>query len=1009
MQTLNFQDMIARLHEFWARHGALIWQPYNVQVGAGTGNPATALRVLGPEPWRVGYVEPSIRPDDARYGENPNRMQMHYQYQVILKPDPGNPQELYLDSLRAIGIDPLEHDIRFVEDNWESPALGAWGLGWEVWLNGLEITQFTYFQEAGGTRLDPVSVEITYGLDRIAMSLQKARHFAQLCWTDTVSAGDVNLRGEYEHSAYYLDVADVATQLQLFDIYAQEAARCLKAGLVLPAHDYVLRMSQAFNVLDARGAVGVTDRTRYFGKMRQLSREVAQAYLAQRAEMGYPLMRLAIDHRPPTIDHRPPTTDQETADFVLEIGTEELPATDLRSALDALAVAFPKALDDARLAHGEIRVEGTPRRLAVYVHDLAARQPDRELEVFGPPAQAAFKDGQPTPAAVGFARGQGVAVEQVQVREREGKRYAMVVKAETGRPAGEVLTEIAPKIIAALPFAKTMRWNRSNTPFSRPIRWLVALHGRAIVPVEYADVQAGNATRGLRPQGSPALAIAQAQDYFKVMRTAGIVIDPAERRRLILEQAQRLAAEVGGEVPVDLGLLDEVVNLIEQPVAIRGSFEKEYLDLPQDVLITVMRKHQRYFPILHPTSILPYFIAVANGNAAYADNIREGNEAVLRARFADAAYFVKRDRQQRLADFVPDLDRMTVHARLGSLRAKTERLERLAPVLAQRLGLSAAEATDLARAAHLSKADIATQMGTELTGLQGAIGRDYALADGEPTAVALAIYEQYLPKSATDRLPTTRVGFVLSIADRLDTLLGMFAVGQQPTANQDPLGLRRTALGLVRLLADAPAPVNLDVLIDDAAQAQPVAVDEATKRAVRDFVDGRLEQWLRDSGARHDLVQAVLAAQGDNPAGVVTALADLTAWTQRADWTPFLTAYARCVRLVRQHSQTFALDPARFEADAERELYAAYQTVVERLAAEGCTLDPTTLRVRPATCSLDEVFAAMQHLVAPIDRLFVDVMVEVDDHAVRDNRRALLQRIARLPMGFADLSKVEEF
>ncbi len=1014
MQALNFQDMIARLHEFWARHGALIWQPYNVQVGAGTGNPATALRVLGPEPWRVGYVEPSIRPDDARYGENPNRMQMHYQYQVILKPDPGNPQELYLDSLRAIGIDPVEHDIRFVEDNWESPALGAWGLGWEVWLNGLEITQFTYFQEAGGTRLDPVSVEITYGLDRIAMALQKARHFAQLCWTDTISAGDVNLRGEYEHSAYYLDVADVATQLQLFDVYAQEAERCLKAGLALPAHDYVLRMSQAFNVLDARGAVGVTDRTRYFGRMRQLSREVAQTYLAQREEMGYPMLRLAFDDGRPTTDHAETGAasiplPKEPTDFVLEIGTEELPASDLQTALDALAVAFPRALDDARLAHGAIVVEGTPRRLAVYVHDLAPRQPDRELEVFGPPAQAAFKDGQPTQAAIGFARGQGVAVEQVQVREREGKRYAMVVKAEAGRAAGEVIAELAPKLLAALPFAKAMRWNRSNIPFSRPIRWLVALHGKAVVPVEYAGVHAGSVTRGLRPHGSPSLAIAQAQDYFKVIRTAGIVIDPAERRRLILDQAQRLAAEVGGEVPVDPGLLDEVVNLIEQPVAIRGSFEKEYLELPQDVLITVMRKHQRYFPILRDASILPYFVAVANGNSAHVANIREGNEAVLRARFADAAYFVKRDRQQRLADFVPDLDRMTVHARLGSLLAKTERLERLAPVLAERLGLTAAETADLARAARLSKADIATQMGTELTGLQGAIGRDYALGDGEPEAVALALYEQYLPKSATGRLPSSRVGFALSVADRLDTLLGMFAVGQTPTATADPLGLRRTALGLVRLLADAPAPVNLDTLMGDAAQVQPLPVDEATRRAVRDFVGGRLEQWLRDNGARHDLVQAVLAAQGDNPAGVVKALADLTAWTQRPDWTPFLTAYARCVRLVRQHAQTFALDPTTFEMDAERELYATYQGVVEGLQLAGGRLDPVTLSVQPATCHLDAVFAAMQSLVASIDRFFVDVMVEVEDHAVRDNRRALLQRIARLPMGFADLSKVEEF
>ncbi len=1030
MQQLNFQDMIARLHQFWAEHGALIWQPYNVQVGAGTLNPATALRVLGPEPWRVGYVEPSIRPDDARYGENPNRLQMHYQYQVILKPDPGNPQELYLDSLRAIGIDPLEHDIRFVEDNWESPALGAWGLGWEVWLNGLEITQFTYFQEAGGTRLDPVSVEITYGLDRIAMALQGARHFKEICWTDTISAGDVNLMAEFEHSTYYLDTADVQTQQTLFDIYAREAERCLAHGLVLPAHDNVLRMSQAFNVLDARGAIGVTDRTRYFGKMRQLSREVAQAYLAQREKLGYPLLGQTFDAGRRTTDDsqsqaavggQPSAVlPTEPADFVLEIGTEELPPADLQGALDTLSAAIPKALEEARLTHGGVEVVGTPRRIVVCVRALAPRQPDREVEVFGPPAQVAFKDGQPTGAAIGFARSQGVPVEQVQTRQREGKTYALVVRQEAGRSASDVLSEILPKQIAGLSFAKAMRWNQSNVAFSRPVRWLVALHGKAVVPVEYAGVRASATTRGLRPHGSPRLPVAQAEDYFKVTRTAGVVLDPAERRRLVQEQAARLAAEVGGTVPDDPGLLDEVVHLIEQPVAIRGEFEREYLDLPQDVLITVMRKHQRYFAVVRDDggqrSILPYFIAIANGNAAHAANIRQGNEAVIRARFADAAYFVKRDRQHRLEEFVPALERMTVHTRLGTLLAKTQRLQALAPVLARQLGLSDQESAWLERAAYLSKADIATQMGTELTGLQGAIGRDYARADGEPEPVALAIYEQYLPKSATDKLPSSRVGFALSVADRVDALVGMFAVGQQPTATQDPLGLRRTALGLARLLAEerpessnSQGAVALTPLIEAAAQVQPVPVDDAAKTAVRDFVRGRLEQWLRDQGYRHDLTQAVLAAQGDTPAGAVQALQELSQWANRPEWTAFLTAYARCVRIVRAHSQTFDLDPAKFETDAERSLYNAYQSVVDQLTAGGCTLDPSTFSLYSSTCRLDQVFSAMQSLVEPINTFFDAVMVEAPDEAVRTNRRALVQRVARLPMKLADLSKVEGF
>jgi glycyl-tRNA synthetase len=257
---LDFQSIILTLQRFWAEQGCLIWQPYYTQVGAGTNNPATFLRVLGPEPWNVGYVEPSVRPDDARYGENPYRLQQHYQFQVILKPDPGDPQEKYLRSLEALGIDPRQHDIRFVEDNWESPALGMWGLGWEVWLDGQEITQFTYFQQAGGNPLNPVSVEITYGLERIAMPLQRVRHFRDIQWSQDIKYGEVNYQGEFEHSKYYFEVADVDRLRQMYDLYESEARSALEQGLVLPAYDNVLRCSHTFNVLDTRGAIGVTER-----------------------------------------------------------------------------------------------------------------------------------------------------------------------------------------------------------------------------------------------------------------------------------------------------------------------------------------------------------------------------------------------------------------------------------------------------------------------------------------------------------------------------------------------------------------------------------------------------------------------------------------------------------------------------------------------------------------------------------------------------------------------------
>ena len=286
---MTFQDLIMALEKYWADYGCVIQQPYDLEVGAGTFNPATLLRVLGPEPWSVAYVEPSRRPTDGRYGENPNRLGHYYQYQVIIKPSPIDIQDIYLRSLKALGIDPLDHDIRFVEDDWESPTLGASGLGWEVWLDGMEITQFTYFQQAGSIRLDPISVEITYGLERISMYLQEKENIYDLMWNDRICYGDVHKRGEWEFSVYHFEIADVDMLLKVFDMYEQESIRLSEKGLVLPSYDYCLKCSHIFNILDARGAISVTERTHYIDRIRNLARLVSKNYLNQREEMGHPL------------------------------------------------------------------------------------------------------------------------------------------------------------------------------------------------------------------------------------------------------------------------------------------------------------------------------------------------------------------------------------------------------------------------------------------------------------------------------------------------------------------------------------------------------------------------------------------------------------------------------------------------------------------------------------------------------------------------------------------------
>ncbi len=996
-RSTSFQDIILTLQDFWAKQGCLIWQPYNTQVGAGTYNPATILRVLGPEPWNVAYVEPSIRPDDGRYGENPNRLQQFYQYQVILKPDPGNPQELYLQSLEALGINPRKHDIRFVEDNWESPALGAWGLGWEVWLDGQEITQFTYFQQAGGLALESVSVEITYGLERIAMTLQKARHFKDLQWSPDRTYGDVHLQGEFEHSKYYFEEASVDTARQMYALYESEAALALEKGLVLPALDYVLRCSHTFNILDARGAVGVTERQAMFGKMRDLTRRVAEAYLEQRQRMEFPWLKEAAAGKAAAAAAVSVPTLKAPGEFLFEIGTEELATGDLQSALAQLNERVPAWLDELRLEHGEWKVFGTPRRLTVYVKDLAPAQPDRTVVVKGPPASRAFDAlGVPTKAGEGFARGRGLEVSQLEVREIDGGQYACAVVHESGKPAGAVLAEALPGWIAALRFDKSMRWNVSGVAFSRPIRWLVALLDGQVVPCEYAGLTSGNVTRGLRFYDPETFELHSAKAYFAALKSQGILIDPQERREAIAAQVKHILAENGGVGKVDESILDEVNNLVEAPTALRGRFEAEYLRLPAEVLISVMKKHQRYFPVYgEDDKLLPYFVVVRNGDDQHLETVADGNEQVIRARFADANFFIREDLRHKLEDFLPRLGTLTFQFKLGSMLDKSKRISALVEKLRPFVGLDEAEMMTARRAAHLCKADLVSHMVVEMTSLQGIMGRYYARHSGEQDAVAEAIFEHYLPRSTGDVLPASKAGLLVGLADRLDSLAGLFAAGLAPTGTKDPFAQRRAALGLVQALIGAEVPFNIREGLSLAASGLPLTASAENLAACVDFVAGRLRSYLLEEGGfRYDVVDAVLAVQSANPLGAWRACQALSERIARPDWTTFLQAYARCVRIARDQKEQFAIQPAAFVDPAEGDLYKALQTA-------------QTAQRKPG--SAEDFFAAFEPLIPAINRFFDAVLVMAEEPAVRANRLGLLQQVSALANDVADLSALEGF
>ncbi len=650
---LTMQDALIRLTGYWAGRGCLVAQPMNTEVGAGTLNPATALRVLGPEPWRVAYTEPSVRPDDSRYGDNPNRLQTHTQFQVILKPEPGDAQEQYLGSLAALGVDLRAHDVRFVEDDWASPALGAWGLGWEVWLDGLEITQFTYFQQSGGLTLDPVSV----------------------------------------------------------------------GGLT-----------------------------------------------------------------------------------------------------------------------------------------------------------------------------------------------------------------------------------------------------------------AGRSTRVHRTSRTPRVDVPDAASLPGVLRRHGIEPDRSRRRTRVAEAAGDLAGSRGGTVDLaaERALVEEIVDLVEEPVAVLGSFDEKYLELPEEILTTVMREHQRYLPVRGPSNrLLPHFVAVADGECDHGA-VRAGNEAVLRARYEDASFFFRQDLRRTPEQIKAGLGRLTFTERLGSMADRSSRIAALAADLAGRLGLAAGERAVLDRAAALAKFDLASSVVIELPALAGTMAREYARRAGEDEAVARALHEMELPRSAGDAPPATTAGAVLAAADRLDLLTGLFAAGSAPTGSSDPFGLRRAALALTAILRDVPrlAPVTVGDGLALAARHQPVAVAPEALADAERFIARRLEQSLLDEGRPVRVVRAVLPLAGA-PAHAARAAGDLAGLLGSPRFRRLTAALQRVLRIVPDGTDA-GYDPGLFTEPAERDLHEAFIRVRAELTA------------RP---SLPEFAAAAAALVAPVDAYFDGVMVMAGDPGVRANRLGLLAAV----------------
>ncbi|MBX5464354.1 MAG: glycine--tRNA ligase subunit beta [Clostridia bacterium] len=687
-------------------------------------------------------------------------------------------------------------------------------------------------------------------------------------------------------------------------------------------------------------------------------------------------------------------------DFLLEVGVEELPASYVEPGAEQLARLLGEALAEARVEAGEAERWATPRRLAVRFRGLPERQPDREWEVRGPAAAVAFDaQGRPTRAAEGFARSQGVPLEALEVRETPQGAYVFARRQESGLPLVQLLARLVPESLGRIEWPRSMRWGSGNFRFARPIRWCVALLGEEVVPFELAGVRSGRESRGLRRLHPGPVVIPSASDYPGPLEAAGVLADPALRRSRLLQAAREAAREAGGSLVEEAGLVDEVTQLVEWPSILLGRFDPDFLQVPEEVLVTTLRHHQRCFPVRGAHDrLLPLFVAVRNGGGEGAEEVRRGNEKVVRARLSDAAFFWREDLAQRPEAWVERLRGVLFHEGLGSLYDKTERVRRLVGRLAAELGLEPAVRTRAERAAWLAKADLVSRMVYEFPELQGIMGGHYAARSGEPPEVALAIREQYLPGQAGDPVPSSTEGRLLGLADRLDTLAGHFAVGNQPTGSQDPLGLRRQAAGLIAILLESGWPLAVEHLVEEGLALQPVEMEAAARAAVRerllDFLAARVRVQMAEEGLERDVIDSCLA-------GGMGTLGDL--WRRARAVAAMVDEGRLAADVLTVFRRAANLAGAAERGEPRRERLVEPE---ERLLFDA--LEVTEPRLREAAASADYAayFRLLASLRSALDPFLDRVLVMAEDPDLRANRLALLGWVRRLATLVADLGRL---
>jgi glycyl-tRNA synthetase beta chain len=691
------------------------------------------------------------------------------------------------------------------------------------------------------------------------------------------------------------------------------------------------------------------------------------------------------------------TTDH---DCLFELGTEELPPQALLKLRDALRQGISNRLDEAGLEYGEILAYATPRRLAIHIKQLAPSQADQQVERRGPPVKAAYDaDGNPTKAALGFAQTNSTTVEQLQTLKTEKGEWLCFRALSKGQTVQQLLPEILNQSLNSLPIPKRMRWGNSDHQFVRPVHWLLLLYGTDILPANILGLSADRFSYGHRFHAPAALSIASPADYLSRLQQDGYVIADFEARRdTIKAQIQEQIDKLAGVAQYDDALLNEITALVEWPVALVGNFEKDYLKLPDEVLITTMQTNQKYVPIKDKQGqLLPHFITILNIDTSNPDIVRQGNERVIRPRLGDAAFFWNQDTKKTLEQRVTELGNVVEQKKLGSMLDKTQRLEQISQHIAERLN---ADTKSAIRAAHLCKADLLTDMVGEFASLQGVMGRYYALEDGETEQVANALQEHYLPRQSGGELPPSTAGQIVSLADKLDTLVGIFSIGMIPTGVKDPYGLRRAALGVLRILIEKKLDLDLVDLVSQALEQQKHAhIEDGTQVKVVEFLIDRLRGYSLDLGYLPDEFDAVKTVNPTRPVDFMRRLEAVQSFRRQPEADSLAAANKRIRNILRKVEDKVSSNVKTeiLTDEAEKTLYTATQQARE-------TVTPILDQYDYST--------ALRHLAElknPIDEFFDNVMVMADDPLLKANRLALLHQIQQLFLQIADIGKLQAY